>query len=368
VRESASDEGSTARVAVEAAEPLESRTAEPLTEEVLRSWLARFDEAPQDWRHGWTVAEEIAALPADQALAVMTYVWPHLSVAVKEQVLKPFVFDGGHVHALKLLDLAAMDPSLSVQSRAFVYLEGYAFQDFANDYEAYLRWAALNRDLPMAEVLTSNARSFVAELLALTAEELGARMAVLDRLDLSHGEPAGVDLAAVLRDAGGLRVLETCLGAADPEAQSRALRWSKTIQADEGWLSRWVLPTIQRPEEIAPQVLDASFAALGRPECAFARDSILTYLARSSKGAIAGSKAAARALAEIGDPAAVPAMIEVLLRDTTGEMAYDVGYFGLAELTGVKWQEGYDGAWWLDWWEKNQRRFPAEVRGREIRR
>lgn len=367
-RDSGFDEDEAARVEVEAAARGEGRPAEPLTEATLRSWLARFDEAPEDWRHGWAVAEEIAALPPDEALAIMTWVWPHLSVAVKEQALKPFVFHGGHVHALKLLDLAAMDASLSVQSRAFTYLKDYAFQDFANDYEAYLRWAAANRDLPVGEVLTSNAQRFVAELLALTPQELGQRMGTLDRLDLSPGGPAGVDLAAVLRDAGGLRVLEACLGDADPEVQSRALRWSKTIQADESWLRRWALPSIERPVDIDPSVLHASFAALGRPDCAFARDSIVAYLARSSQGAIAGSKAAARALADIGDPAAVPGMIEVLLHDTTGEMAYDVGYFGLAELTGVKWQESYDGAWWLDWWEKNHRRFAPEVSSREIRR
>src|SRR5262245_50920393 len=106
----------------------------------VEHWLARFNEAPDDWRHGWQVAEEIAALPPDEALAIMTGVWPHLSVPVKEQVLKPFVFDGGHVHALKVLDLAATDAALSVQSRAFTYLQSYAFRDFSTDYEAYRAW------------------------------------------------------------------------------------------------------------------------------------------------------------------------------------------------------------------------------------
>jgi hypothetical protein len=42
--------------------------------------------------------------------------------------------------------------------------------------------------------------------------------------------------------------------------------------------------------------------------------------------------------------------------------------FGLAKLTGVRWQKEYDGAWWLDWWEKNSRRLPPEVQAIPIRR
>jgi hypothetical protein len=58
----------------------------------------------------------------------------------------------------------------------------------------------------------------------------------------------------------------------------------------------------------------------------------------------------------------------VLLHDRSGRLGYDVGYFGLAKLTGVRWQKEYDGAWWLDWWEKNSRRLPPEVQAIPIRR
>jgi hypothetical protein len=74
------------------------------------------------------------------------------------------------------------------------------------------------------------------------------------------------------------------------------------------------------------------------------------------------------ALWEIGDPSVVPSLIELLLHDTTGSLEYDVGYFALSHLTGVTWQKGYDGAWWLEWWEKNRMRFPPGVRDAVIRR
>jgi hypothetical protein len=61
-------------------------------------------------------------------------------------------------------------------------------------------------------------------------------------------------------------------------------------------------------------------------------------------------------------------MIEILAHDRSGRLGYDVGYFGLAKLTGVRWQESYGAAWWLDWWEKNKGRMPPEVRDVAIRR
>lgn len=355
-----------------------------LQEEIDR-WLARFNEAPDDWRHGWDVTEEIAKLPPDRALPIMTALWAHLSVPVREQALKPFVFGDGHVHALKILDLAAKDPSLSVQGRAFGYLKGYAFQDFANDYEGYLEWAQTYRDMPLKDALSRNASEFVADLRALPPAELAERVRTLDRLDLDAGGPLGIDLAGVMREAGGLQVLSTCLEGSDPEAKRRALDWSRTLQADETWLRTWVMPSIQAADETDPIVLDASFRALARPDCKWAEDSILEHLRRVStiekvdpsqvapgasdpaRLAVATSSAAS-ALAEIGDPAAIPALIEILVHDRSGRLNYDVGYFGLSKLTGVRWQESCDGAWWLDWWEKNAGRLPPEVQAITIRR
>ena len=338
----------------------------PSFEDRVQYWLARFNEAPQDWRHGWNVCAEIAALPDDEALAILSAVWPQLSVPVKEQALKPFVFHGGKPYALKVLHLAATDAITSVQARAFNYLEDYAFQDFALDYGAYAAWAARYDELPLDVVLSENARRFVGELLALSPAALAERMRALDPPDLRVGAEAGIDLAAVLREAGGLRLLEACLADADPEVRAHALKWSKTLAADERWLRAWVLPAIEQPDS-EPSLVHASLSALGRSDCAWARDSILAYLERATHARLPASSSAGQALAEIGDAAAIPRMIELLLHDQTGELNYDVGYFGLSRLTGVTWQKSYDGAWWCEWWAKNRQRFPAEVAALEVR-
>ena len=68
----------------------------------------------------------------------------------------------------------------------------------------------------------------------------------------------------------------------------------------------------------------------------------------------------------MGDLRAIPPLIEILLADREGKLTYSVGYFSLAKLTGVNWQKTYDGAWWLDWWEKNHRRLPPEVQSMTI--
>jgi len=145
----------------------------------------------------------------------------------------------------------------------------------------------------------------------------------------------------------------------------KALEWSRQLDVDERWLRTWVLPVIA--EGASPRVGDY-FDALGRPECVWARQPVLAYLGRATGEPLPGTRGAARALAEMEDLAAIPGMIEVLLQDRTGELAYDVGHFGLSKLTGVRWQESYDGAWWLDWWERNRARFPDEVAAMSVRR
>ena len=355
------------RSPVESREDRGSSQTEPPFEDAVLYWLGRFNEAPDSWRHGWKIAGEIAELSPDEALRIMTAVWPHLTVGVRGQALKPFVFDGGHEHALKLLDLAAMDPDSSVQNRAFTYLWDYAYQDFALDYEAYRRWAAIYRDLPVGEVLTSNARRFVSELLRIPPEDLADRIRTCPRLDLRAGGPAGVDLAAAFRNAGALRLVETCLDDPDAKVRSAALTWAKNVVADVAWLRTWVLPTIVNPGEADSGSFGAYCRALGRPECTWAREPLLDCLQRSARGQAPSVAPIASALAEMGDPASIPGMIEVLLHDTSGELTYDVGYFGLSELTGVTWQESYDGDWWLEWWEGNSGRFPPEVSSIPIR-
>jgi RNA polymerase sigma factor (sigma-70 family) len=358
------------------ASPSQGVVETPSPQADIDYWLARFNEAPDDWRHGLAVTNEVAKLSPDEALRVMTAVWPHLGPMVKEQALKPFLL---HVHALRILDLAATDTALTVQGRAFTYLKNYAFQDFGNDYQAYLDWASKYRDAPLGDVLIANARELVADLLVLSPKDLADRIRGFGRLDLKAGDFVRIDLAQEMREAGALTLLAACMQLEDLKAVSLALEWSASVKVDELWLRSWVMPLIQnspdasrRPADAELGVLQASFLALSRPECKWAREPLVEYLRRVSaiksegEPTYSAASIAARALAQIGDPAAVPAMIEILVNDRSGALGYDLGYHGIARMTGVKWQESYDGAWWLDWWERNRMRFPPEVQAISI--
>ena len=43
-----------------------------------------------------------------------------------------------------------------------------------------------------------------------------------------------------------------------------------------------------------------------------------------------------------------------------------VGEYGLKPLTGIEPDDGHDGPWWRQWWEKNKQRYPSDVRGMKV--
>lgn len=341
----------------------------PAAVDPVAYWLGRFNEAPDDWRHGWKIAAEIARLPDAESLRLMTALWPSLSVPVKEQALKPFVFEGGKANALPILDLAATDGEMSVQKRAFGYLESYAFQDFARDYAAYRRWFEVYGAMPIPAVLTANAQRFASDLLAAAPEQLGAMLLELPRIDLRVGERYGIDLASVIREAGGVRAIEIALDDADPKVRRKAFELAPILRVDENWLRRWVLPAVDAGSDAPQDVVTGALNVLADTKSKWAVEPILGHLRRAVADPAGSSVSnSAQALAELGDPSVIPSLIELLQHDPTGRLRYDVGYFGLSRLTGVKWNEQCDAAWWLDWWEKNKERLPPEVRAAVIRR
>lgn len=70
----------------------------------------------------------------------------------------------------------------------------------------------------------------------------------------------------------------------------------------------------------------------------------------------------AKELGATGDPRVIPPMIAIIDADESYDTIYGIGYFGLAQVTGVEYSPFHDGAWWRRWWEKNKQRFPEAVR------
>jgi len=154
-------------------------------------------------------------------------------------------------------------------------------------------------------------------------------------------------------DAGILNVVEKWLAGSSDEHAYDYLRLLGSVPLDEQFLRRNVMPWIQR-ETIDGNSTASSLLLLGRPGNTWAIDVLVPYLQSGNRRYVTW---AAQALGEIGDTRVIPAMIDVINRDNTHDAVYWIGYFGLGKLTGVPYDEKHDGAWWTDWWQKNQSRF-----------
>ena len=122
--------------------------------------------------------------------------------------MKPFVIGGGRAIALSILHFAATDEALSVQGRAFVYLRSYAFRDFSADYGAYLAWHDRHTGRPLGSVIRDSAIELVARLGRVQGEQLLYELRALDGLALKPWQAIDLDLAAVLRGAGMLSMVD----------------------------------------------------------------------------------------------------------------------------------------------------------------
>jgi len=194
--------------------------------------------------------------------------------------------------------------------------------------------------------------------------DLAEELREFERLDLRAGDNLGLDLAGVFLDAGALLLLEDWLGSADEDALERAYSWAAALDLDEAWLRAHVLSALHDED---PNTIGNAIRALGHERNAWAVPELIGYLERAvlAPGAElsrSGIWAAAGALAQIGDPAAIPALIGLIAANPCYDTIYGIGYFGLGKLTGVTYDESHDGAWWRDWWSKNLGRFPSDVR------
>jgi predicted esterase/HEAT repeat protein len=81
----------------------------------------------------------------------------------------------------------------------------------------------------------------------------------------------------------------------------------------------------------------------------------------TSKAFAAGQK-----LGETGDQTLIPTLIAYIAANDRYESVYGVGYFALGPLTGVKYDDQHNGAWWKEWWDKNKAALPENVRTLEI--
>lgn len=313
------------------------------------------------------VSRWLALDPAAVAEGVRA-AWSSVKSPADRQQLMKAVFHARHPAALEVLHLGMSDPDTRTRGWAAEFVAGVAFRDFRKDPRGYAAWHAATGNEPLEDVARASARSYV--------ERLG-RTPQADRAEATRGLIDTVRTGSVgaLADAGLVRLLTAWIAAGDTEVAENALRvlhrfplqprdteqrvssWIASrneavaraalrhlpeFAVSEAFLRANVVPAIRS----RPALRASALRALGRKGASWALEILLPWLSDSDDDAVL---AAAEALAEIGDPRAIPAMVEALRADPSRGRLYNIGNFGLALLTGVEYEATHDGAWWEKW-------------------
>ena len=311
------------------------------------------------------VVKDWAALDARALSAALRSAWPAITKAQDRQQLLKAMFHGRHLAALEALDLGMGDRDPGVRSWAGEFVAGIAFRDFRRDPQGYAAWRSAIAGRSVDDVLRENASAFVTRL---------RKTPLADRATASRGlfEAVRAGSLAALADAGIIPLLEDWVAAGPAEAAENALRvlhrFPRPAREVEPRLSAWlgshneavaraalkhlreygVSEEFPRANVLAivrgrPSLRAAALRALGLKGASWAVEHLLPWVADSDEDVFL---AAAEALAEIGDPRAIPAMVEAMKADPSPGRRYNLGNFGLEPLTGIEYDAAHDGRWW----------------------
>jgi predicted esterase/HEAT repeat protein len=325
-----------------------------------------------DWRRAFAVGNKLAAMPPDDGWAALQANWAKVpNFEARQQILKAFAFRQQPLHprVLDVMHLGMTDPEPQVRAWAANYLSGLAYQDFAEDSSAYEKWRAATAGKRVNDVAADGATKWAERIKAAeTTEQIKQEASFIRhvRNDLSRIESAR---AAAVR-AGALDVAVNWLRQfpqnGDVVVGARDLLTA--LRPDEAYLKRVIVPMLDEQQPV--DVRRAAAQTLGRADNKWAVDALLVVLRESVTSADKEKKRliwdVASSLSDIGDPRAIPDMIGAIAHDNTYDTVYGVGYFGLGKMTGVRYDEKHDGAWWRDWWQRERSRFPEPARSSDI--
>jgi hypothetical protein len=240
------------------------------------------------------------------------------------------------------------------------YLKEVALQDFSSDIAAGKDWLAANRDSTLAAAFSDALHQFVNTLRNSSGEPLHHQLTLLKR------RPAPLSQFGDTIAATGLtQVLGDIASGTDAQAVELALESASQIPIGDDWRREIALPRLSSQNPVS--IRAAAARVLAKSASDWPLDPLLNALSEtvySEKGISISTMA--QALSELDSPRAIPNMIALIQAENTYETVYGIGYFGLYKMTGVTYDEKHDGAWWVQWWEKNKQRFPADVQAMEI--
>lgn len=327
-------------------------------------WAKELAALADDWRAAAAAGNRLVGLPPDEGLAILQQNWSKLSVPARQQMLKAF-HSSEHPHRLAVIHLGMTDSAAKVRSWASRALKGIAFRDFTDDSEGYATWYAANRERPLTDIQEEGLRA-----LAVAAGKANGeveRKRIVDILDSGYHNLEKPELRNIALEHDLHRMLFRWLTEPGGDRLSLALNALAGLDLDDDFLRDEVLPLVRQDTPAVAR--RAAVSSIGHAECDWAVEPLVTRLrevsrqAEPTQDALRFCEDIAEALGEIGDPAAVPAMIEIIEAHPCYETIYGVGYSGLGKITGVEYDESHDGAWWRKWWAENQERVIKEARG-----
>jgi beta-lactamase regulating signal transducer with metallopeptidase domain/poly(3-hydroxybutyrate) depolymerase len=355
----------------EAAQPVapEQPTTPPQntasTDDLTASLLAADKDG---WRAAFATGQRLASLEGDAGYEVVKAAWPKLTPSTKAQLQKAWVFksqEGStpHPRLLDVLNLGMTDEALEAQKFALTYLTSIAFQDFAQDIEAYRSWHAANGSKKPELAMTDSLKGWLSRLRSGNVTRRAAALAI-QREALTSIRRSPLLQKAAAEVGAAETALELMKLDKSPEATMVALELMGVINADESFVRQHLFPHLKSADD---QVRAKAVGALAKQAWAF--DTLHTmlrdeYLASGPKTST--FRALVAALTEHSNPRVIPLMIAIIDSHDGYDTVYGVGYFGLGRLTGVKYDKAHDGVWWSNWWEQNKTRFPADVQAMKI--
>jgi predicted esterase len=346
--------------------PTTTQSSPPAAEATAEQLTSLRDD---NWRRAFATGNELATMDPEKSWPLLQANWSKIpNFEARQQILKSFAFARLHPRVLDVMQLGMTDPEPKVRAWAVGYLRGLAYQDFAEDSAAYEKWRTKTAGQPVAQVVAESVTAWVGQLKSAQGEEIQrqARFARDVRNDLSQ-LPAARDAAV---KAGALDVATRWLRehADDRDIVSGARDLLTALKPDETYLKTVILPLLDAKNP--PDVRTAAIQMLGRADNKWAVDPLLAMLRDSVTSQDKSRREViwdiAQALAEIGDPRAIPDMIAAIAHDNTYDTVYGVGYFGLGKMTGVRYDESHNGQWWRQWWERERTRFPEPARSSPI--
>lgn len=331
----------------------------------------------------WSVAaglgDDLSALPGDRALRILESCWPDIAISARKQILKGFTpgFNRRpkiNPHYFDVMHLGMTDHDRGVREFATAYINEITFNDFYGDTDEYKAWRDRTRHREPEDICIEECSRFMQRARALDQAQVPAAAKSL--------AAAANDFCAIqaLREAileeSLLELIERWVsGGVDARALDSLVNVLANLHfrghVEQAYLARIFGPLLSS-EDGANFANAAGIATIFKGR--WAVDGLvqrMTEALRSPGDASQVFSVAADALAQIGDPQAIPSLIAIIEADERYDLRKQAGrYIGGTALAhwakDVDAPSEQDAAFWRNWWEQSRRRVEEPAASMDI--